>query len=83
MKYLLLLIVVVFVSLCRYHIYYERKINTKMEYAYFEGQRDFYNNDIRIKYEYGHWFWIKSPWDDGKIVKYNPYLINEPPIIVR
>lgn len=40
-------------------------IGEKMEFAYFEGQKDALNKDIRIqKKSNGHWKWSKSPWDD-------------------
>lgn len=35
------------------------------EMAYFEGQRDYMNKDIRIAKEHGKYKWIKSPWDDA------------------
>jgi hypothetical protein len=51
----------------------EKIILEKIEYAYFEGQRDALENDIRIKrYSDSCWIWIKSPWDNGKQPIYNP-----------
>lgn len=51
-------------------------ITKAMEYAYFEGQLDAINGDIRIDseqvsdtYKYK---WIKSPWDQGKEPTYIP-----------
>jgi len=35
-----------------------------MEYAYFEGQKDYAEDDVRIgKTEIGEWEWTKSCWD--------------------
>lgn len=45
---------------------------TETERAYFCGQRDALNKDIRIKQENGRWYWIKSPWDDGKKWIFSP-----------
>ena len=44
------------------------------EWAYFEGQVDALNNDIRIKQDTanGCWVWTKSPWDSGRSPKFNP-----------
>ena len=46
-----------------------------MEYAYFEGQRDALEGDIRIENKQGQWSWIKSPWDGHK----STYYSYEPP----
>lgn len=36
------------------------------EQAYFEGQKDAINGDVRIKkISDTSWVWIKSPWDSG------------------
>lgn len=43
-----------------------------MEYAYFEGQKDYINKDVRVKKEGDKYFWIKSPWDNNDEPKYNP-----------
>lgn len=46
-----------------------------MEYAYFEGQRDAINNDIRIEYDSlsNKYLWLKSPWDNSsKKIKFIP-----------
>ena len=42
-----------------------------MEYAYFEGQRDCLEGDIRIKNTNDQWSWIKSPWDGHNINYYS------------
>lgn len=37
-----------------------------VEFAYYEGQRDAINGDVRIeKNTYGEYHWIKTPWDGG------------------
>lgn len=42
-------------------------IRQKMEIAYFEGQKDAINGDIRIeKNTDTSWIWIESPWDSGR-----------------
>lgn len=42
-----------------------RSITIAMEYAYFEGQKDYAEGDIRIKQNGNTWDWSKSPWDGG------------------
>ena len=44
------------------------------ERAYFEGQRDAINNDIRIEYNSydSVYTWTKSCWDSGSTPTYNP-----------
>lgn len=49
-----------------------------IEEAYFEGQKDALNGDVRIKKNRdGCYMWIKSPWDDKKKPIYNPNIICE------
>lgn len=50
----------------------EIELRSIIEQAYFEGQRDALNNDIRIKREGGKWIWTKSPWDDGLEPVFDP-----------
>lgn len=46
-------------------------VRSAMERAYFEGQRDIINGDIRIEeFKKGKYKWIKSPWDSGKEPQY-------------
>jgi len=41
-------------------------IKLKMEYAYFEGQKDALNGDFRIKKTYeGVYVWVSSCWDES------------------
>lgn len=54
-----------------------------IEKAYFEGQRDALNGDIRIERLDDEFCsdtiyrWIKSPWDSGEEPKFHPPLCNE------
>lgn len=43
-----------------------------MEYAYFEGQKDMLNGDIKISGYDGKYTWTGSPWDSGKQPIYIP-----------
>jgi hypothetical protein len=44
-----------------------------VERAYFEGQRDALENNIRIKRNQDScWIWVESPWDSGKEPIFNP-----------
>jgi hypothetical protein len=45
-----------------------------IEYAYFEGQKDALNGDIRIKKEEGseNYIWSRSPWDDDDKIIFDP-----------
>ncbi len=43
------------------------------ERAYFEGQRDAIDGDVRIRLNNDSCYeWIKSPWDNGRSPIYNP-----------
>jgi len=39
------------------------RIRTTAEEAYFEGQKDYMNGNIRIQKNGDCYVWIKSPWD--------------------
>ena len=53
-------------------------IQQKMEYAYFEGQKDAINGDIRIeKNTDTSWIWVESPWDGGKQPIFTNLIDNE------
>lgn len=44
-----------------------REIQIKMEWAYFQGQKDAIEDDLRIeKLNDSIWVWSHSPWDGGK-----------------
>ena len=48
-------------------------IKEAMEYAYFEGQKDCLNGDIRIQQvDDSSYIWIASPWDDGDEPTFKP-----------
>lgn len=42
------------------------------EAAYFEGQKDAIEGDVRIKKTEAGWVWEKSPWDNGQVPIYDP-----------
>lgn len=43
------------------------------ERAYFEGQKDALNGDVRIKKKQDScWIWTKSPWNRNREPKFNP-----------
>jgi hypothetical protein len=61
----------VFVS-CDYGVIQQKDFTERLEKAYFEGQRDVINGDVRIKMNKDSCFvWTKSPWDN----KDNPIYI--------
>lgn len=72
MKKLILLLFIVFIScstenkkeLSTIEDTLTNAIKMGMEYAYFEGQKDALEGDVRIKKVNGNWEWSKSPWDD-------------------
>jgi len=68
-----------------YNIFYQKNDQAEKEYqikiaiqkalesAYFEGQRDAINGDVRIKLnEDSVYVWTKSPWNDGTLPIYFP-----------
>lgn len=71
------LFVIVFISLLLTWMTFgvqSRMRSVAMEKAYFEGQKDAIEGDVRIEYikELKKWHWTKSPWDDGTKFRYNP-----------
>lgn len=73
----LLIISTVFLSSCTPLFYNEEEIkkelNIIVEKAYFEGQKDALEKDIRIKLNRDSvYIWTKSPWDDGTLPIYYP-----------
>ena len=51
----------------------EKNITKLVEQAYFEGQRDAINGDVRIKLNSeGVYFWTKSCWNSGITPIFNP-----------
>ena len=59
----------------RYDKNSEEKISTTitifLEQAYFEGQKDALEGDVRIKQTEEGWVWTKSPWDEGQAPLYD------------
>ena len=52
-------------------------LDRKMEYAYFEGQKDCIEGNIKIEWTFdGKWEWKGTPWDGDHKPKWNP---NDPP----
>lgn len=50
----------------------------EIEKAYFEGQKDAINGDVRIrKNNDGCWVWTKSCWNGNEPPKFNPSIICE------
>jgi hypothetical protein len=70
--FLLLTLISLFTS-CDYGVAKESDVTKILEQAYFEGQRDALENDIRIKRNQDScWIWVKSPWDSGRPPIFNP-----------
>lgn len=67
-----ILFLIILASSC--HVIIETdKLYELVEQAYFEGQRDVLENDIRIKLDQDScWIWKKSPWDTGKRPIFDP-----------
>jgi hypothetical protein len=78
MKTLLFLALLAFLGCGDYQVMdatkYKKSTRWLMEYAYFEGQRDFLSGDVRIVIYNGKYIWKNSPWDGGSLdaVLYNP-----------
>lgn len=69
---LTLMIFYVVSNILGYTFVKRKEVIKALENAYFEGQKDAINKDIRIKLNSDSTYkWIKSPWDDG-----------EPPIFI-
>lgn len=50
----------------------KNEIQSALEKAYFEGQKDAINNDIRISFKDSIYHWVKSPWNNGKNPIFTP-----------
>lgn len=75
MKKLILIIAISFLSTSCKREYLIDKDNffKACEEAYFEGQKDALEKDIRIKKTNDScWVWIKSPWDSNRAPIFNP-----------
>lgn len=70
-----LLIAVIFCG-CNYSIVDINKTITALEQAYFEGQKDALEGDIRIKKSSDNcWIWTKSCWNSGEQPIFNPGIV--------
>lgn len=77
--FFLLIVTILLLSSCDNYpvITSSNKLQEGLEYAYFEGQRDYSNGNIRIAFtEDSCWVWTKSPWDNGDMPIYNPSVIH-------
>ena len=64
---------IILLTSCDYGIVREKELQKVCEKAYFEGQKDALNNDIRIRLDKDSCYqWIESPWDNKKMPIYNP-----------
>jgi hypothetical protein len=55
----------------------EKAFTQEIEKAYFEGQKDAINGDIKIKLNNDSIYqWIKSPWNDNREPIFNPKRIH-------
>ncbi len=55
----------------------EDRVRAALENAYFEGQKDAIEGDVRIMRRDTGYEWIKSPWEDGKLPVFDcskPYI---------
>ena len=70
--YFLITLAIILTS-CDYAIVREKELQKVCEEAYFEGQKDALNDDVRIKLDKDSCYhWIKSPWNNKKMPIYNP-----------
>ena len=72
-KLYFLITLTIMLTSCDYGIVREKELQKVCEEAYFEGQKDVLNGDIRIKLDKDScYYWIKSPWNNKKMPMYNP-----------
>jgi hypothetical protein len=73
MKKLLIICIMILITSCDCNTSKFKTIQEAAEYSYFEGQKDYMNEDIRIKVDdNGCYHWSESPWNDGKRPIYDP-----------
>lgn len=79
MKYFIILLAMTVLSSCNYDVAFidtkqtEKAMQKALEKAYFEGQKDALNGDVKIKLNKDSCFiWVKSPWDSGVTPIYTP-----------
>lgn len=59
-------------------------VSSGLEQAYFEGQRDAINGDVRIeRNQDGNYIWRKSPWDNGRPPTFNPIFEQEQTLNIK
>ncbi len=76
MKLLILSGTILILSSCNQSIIDRDKIMSAIEEAYFEGQKDALNGNIRIKKNNdGCWIWTKSCWNNGRQPIFNPSIV--------
>ena len=72
----IIVIVILFILFLGFtgYVVYKKIANSvyELEEAYFEGQKDAIEGDVRIKKLSGKWMWSGSPWDDGAPPKFVP-----------
>lgn len=70
---LLILILAICFAGCNYGIANKDKVIKALEKAYFDGQKDALEGDVRIKLTSDSiYIWTKSPWNNGNKPLYNP-----------
>ena len=73
MKKILLMITVALLLVIITTVIDKKALTKVLEQAYFEGQKDAINGDIRIKLNSDSiYVWTKSPWESGEIPVYVP-----------
>lgn len=77
--YVASLVLIVLLTSCNVAVINEKEtldnITKAVEEAYFEGQKDAINGDIRIKVTHDSCYvWTKSPWDSGKNPSFTPMI---------
>lgn len=72
-----MLVAVIFCG-CNYNIVDTDKVKTAFKQAYFEGQKDALEGDVRIrKNNDSCWIWTKSCWNSGEQPTFNPSIVCE------
>jgi len=65
MKKLLIILLPIFLLSCNWAVVDKKETQEFIEKAYFEGQRDALDGNVRIRLNTdSSYIWIKSPWDD-------------------
>lgn len=75
MKYLTILFISFILISCNdnHVVISESSLQEIAEVAYFEGQKDYSEGDIRIKFNFDScYIWNKSPWDDNRTPLFHP-----------